>query len=171
METNEEMWRKDAELGCAEAQYRLGEYYSDEKTETYDLKTAFQWYYKAAVQGHAEAMYAVGLFYYQGRVVGYNLIEAENWYRRAAKKRLAKAEWGMEHILFDYWAAELNRTGGRFNKRTEYIEEEILYWRKRAASHGHPNAVYELGIDYLEGINVSLVDFFVPELFSTSYSI
>lgn len=158
MDTYEEMQSKEAVSGSAEAQYRLGEYYSDEGTEAYDLKKAFQYYYKAAVQGHAEAMYAVGLFYYQGLAVGYDLIKAENWYRRAAEKGLAKAEWGMEHVLFDYLVAEHNRTGGRFNARTDYLEKEILYWRKRAASHGNPNAIYELGLDYIEGIDVKQDD-------------
>lgn len=154
MDRNEEMWCKEAVSGSAEAQYQLGEYYSDEGTETYDLKKAFQCYYKAAVQGHAEAMYAVGCFYYQGRVVAYNLIEAENWYRKAAEKGSAWAEWGMEHIFFDYLAAEHNRTGGRLNARREYLEKEILYWRKRAAAHGNPNALCELGHNYIEGIDV-----------------
>lgn len=154
MYTNEEMRCKEAVSGSAEVRYRLGGYYSDEETDAYDLKKAFQCYYKAAVQGQAEAMYAVGRFYYEGWVVGYNLIEAENWYRRAAEKGLAKAEWGMEHILFGYLAAEHNRTGGRSNARTEYIEKEMLYWRKRAAAHGHPDAVYELGLAYMEGIDV-----------------
>ncbi len=154
MFTNEKMRRQEAASGNAEVQYQLAEFYSSEGTEAYDLKKAFQCYYKAAVQGHAEAMYAVGLFYYQGQVVGYDLIEAENWYRKAAETGLAKAEWGMEHILFDYLVAEHNRTGGRLNARTEYINKEILYWRNRAAAHGDPDAVYELGLDYIGGIDV-----------------
>lgn len=154
MGTNEELQSKEAVSGSAEAQYRLGEYYSDEGTEAYDLKKAFHCYYKAAVQGHAEAMYAVGLFYYQGLAVGYDLIKAENWYRRAAEKGLAKAEWGMEHVLFDYLVAGYNRIGGRCNARTKYLNKEMLYWRRKAAAHGNPNAVYELGIDFIEGIDV-----------------
>ncbi len=158
MGTNEELQSKEAVSDSAEAQYRLGEYYSDKGTEAYDLKKAFHCYYKAAVQGHAEAMYAVGLFYYQGLAVGYDLIEAEKWHRRAAEKGLAKAEWGMEHILFDYLVAEHNRIRGRYNARTRYLNKEILYWRKRAAAHGHPDALYELGLNYIEGIGVKQDD-------------
>ncbi len=154
MGTNEELQSKEAVSGSAEAQYRLGEYYSDEGTEAYDLKKAFKCYYKAAIQGHPEAMYAVGLFYYQGWAVGYDLIEAENWYRRAAEKGLAKAEWGMEHVLFDYLVAEHNRIRGRCNARTKYLNKEMLYWRNKAAKHGNPNALYELGLNYIEGIGV-----------------
>lgn len=154
MGANEELQSKEAVPGSAEAQYRLGEYYSDEGTEAYDLKKAFHCYYKAAVQGHAEAMYAVGLFYYQGLAVGYDLIKAENWYRRAAEKGLAKAEWGMEHVLFDYLVAEHNRIRGRCNARTKYLNKEMLYWRNKAATHGNPYALYELGLNYIEGIGV-----------------
>lgn len=155
MDSNGELRHK---LLGAEAHYRMGEYYSKERNAGYNLKAAFQRYFKAAFLGHAEAMYEVGNFYYQGQVVSYNLIEAENWYRMAADKGSASAEWGMTHVIYDYWLAELHRTGGQSNARTEYLKKEMLYWRKRAAAHGHPNALFELGIDHIEGIDVQQDD-------------
>jgi TPR repeat protein len=58
--------KKSAELGNANAQYKLGlMYYNGEGTLT-DPKMAFYWYKKSAEQGNANAQYYLGLMYYHG---------------------------------------------------------------------------------------------------------
>ena len=58
--------KKSAELGDANAQYKLGlMYYHGEGTLT-DPKMAFYWYKKSAEQGNANAQYNLGLMYYNG---------------------------------------------------------------------------------------------------------
>jgi TPR repeat protein len=51
-----------------EAQFNLGNMYSDGRGVQQDFKQAVAWYRKAAGQGIAEAQYNLGHMYYQGGV-------------------------------------------------------------------------------------------------------
>ncbi len=50
-----EWYKKAAEQGNVDAQFKLGEYYRDGKGVVQDLEKAVEWFTKAAEQGHAKA--------------------------------------------------------------------------------------------------------------------
>jgi uncharacterized protein len=55
-------WRKAAEQGHAEAQYKLAECYHYGKVVSQDPAEAVKWYRKAAEQGHEEAKKSLSFF-------------------------------------------------------------------------------------------------------------
>jgi len=90
-----ERYRKRAEQGNAEAQYRLGmSYYSvaafEEDTEAKaEAETeAVKWFLKAAEQGHAEAQAGLAICYCHGQGVPKNEAEGEKWFQKAKEQGL-----------------------------------------------------------------------------------
>lgn len=86
-------FKRGAELGNAEAQYRLGEIYEIWMHEIYgygsgvdnDHDKAFEWYWKAAGQGHVKAQYSLGEMYREGRGVAADADKAVEWFQKAAE--------------------------------------------------------------------------------------
>ena len=82
-------YTRAAELGLAEAQYQLGEIYSDsDRLSNWDVRlnmsTAVAWYRKAASQGHSSAQCMLGKMYEDGRGVPQDNQQAESYYLLAA---------------------------------------------------------------------------------------
>ena len=77
-----------AEQGHVEAQYEVGEMYSNGLGD----EEAFDWFMKAAEQDHAEAQYKVGEAYYCGKGVDEDLEEAFVWYLKSAEQEYADAQ-------------------------------------------------------------------------------
>lgn len=79
------MWyRRAAEQGHCNAQYRLGLAYAEGDGVIEDLHEAAKWFLKAAAQGNAWAQYRLGQCYRQGRGVIESRDEAVKWFQRAA---------------------------------------------------------------------------------------
>lgn len=77
--------RRAAEKGDADAQFRLGERYYDERVrDPAKDAEAQKWLGLAAAQGNAQAADRLGWIYYRGNGVPQDYAEAANWYRRAA---------------------------------------------------------------------------------------
>lgn len=57
-------YKQAAESGNAEAQYKLGECYSNGQGVERSGRTAAEWYQKAAAQSHVKALCALGKFYF-----------------------------------------------------------------------------------------------------------
>jgi hypothetical protein len=78
-------YRKAAEQGYSEAQFRLGvRYLIGKKIVAKDYSKAFKWFRKAAEQGHARAQGKLGDMYDQGKSVRKDRDKAISWWKKAA---------------------------------------------------------------------------------------
>lgn len=67
---------RQAELGHAEAQYQLGNYWHNGVLVEPDFDKALHWYEQASLQGHADAQYRLGLMFAEGKGVAVNRSQA-----------------------------------------------------------------------------------------------
>ncbi len=118
-------YRKAAEQGDADAQYKLGECYVSGRGVTKDLTQAVDWYRKAAEQGQADAQFSLGISYFAKQ----DYTQAVYWYRKAAEQGVANAQFflGMcydigEGVTEDY--------------------AQAVYWYRKAAEQGAVFAQY-----------------------------
>ena len=77
-------WLPLAELGHAEAQYKLGLLYHFKKGVPQDFVMARRWYEKAAAQGHGGAQSNLGELYKFGHGVLRDFVVAYMWYQIAS---------------------------------------------------------------------------------------
>lgn len=133
-------WRKAAELGNAEAQNHLGDFYMEGVSEEAYVE-AFKWYRKAAEQGNAAAQSGLGFCYCNGLGVKQNTAEAEKWSRKAAEQGDATGQY---HLGLYY----LNGFGVTKN----YVE--AVKWYRKAAEQGEEGAQSNLGFCYASGQGV-----------------
>jgi TPR repeat protein len=84
-------YKKSAEQGNADAQFRVGVMYDNGQGVTEDKKQAFHWYKKAAEQGNVSAQFNLGSLYEEGAGVDKNKEEAAYWYRKAYKSGHSRA--------------------------------------------------------------------------------
>lgn len=76
--------RLAAEQGSADAQFRLGYFYSEGFGVPQSYAEAIVWYRRAAEQGNAEAQGSLGALYASEHGVETNLVEAHMWLNLAA---------------------------------------------------------------------------------------
>ena len=129
---NGEEFRKAAEKGDADAQYKLGLcYHSDQ-----NYSEAIKWYRKAAEQNFANAQLTLGNFYEHGLGVTQDYSEAIRWYKKAAEQGNATAQL----IL------------GICYHNGKIVAEDYgkaIYWYRKAAAQGNEDAKEILkGIDF-----------------------
>lgn len=65
-----------AQLGYADAQFVLGEYWYQGQQAPRDFQQAIKWFEQASVQGHALAQLRLGTMFYRGEGVPANSIQA-----------------------------------------------------------------------------------------------
>ena len=87
-----EYFRKAADQGHAEAQFRLGNCYANGTGVEKNEKTAAEYYRLAADQGNTQALYALGESYMTGRGVDQNDQAAVQCYQLAADEGLGEAQ-------------------------------------------------------------------------------
>lgn len=81
-----EMYRKAAEQGLAEAQYKLGDCYKYGEGVAENHEEAVKWYRKAAEQGSASAQRRLGVCYDLGEGVPQDYLAAYMWYNLSSAK-------------------------------------------------------------------------------------
>ena len=91
-------FRKAAEKGSAEGQFRLSGLYHLGEGVPQDYKQSAFWRHKAAEQGLAQAQYNLGLMYKQGTGVPQNLNQAATWLGRAATQGSTEAQTELKHF-------------------------------------------------------------------------
>ena len=74
------LWLPLAEQGDADAQYNLGNRYSNGQGVPQDYKEAVRLYRLSAEQGNALAQYNLGLMYYNGQGVPQDYVLAHMWW-------------------------------------------------------------------------------------------
>ncbi|RMH15716.1 MAG: hypothetical protein D6698_10835 [Gammaproteobacteria bacterium] len=86
-----QLYRKLAEGGNAEAQYRLANMLRSGIGIQKDIQSAVVWFRKSAEQGYKEAEYTLATLYDSGTGVAQDQNQARIWYERAAKHGHRKA--------------------------------------------------------------------------------
>jgi len=126
-------YTKASEQGNAEAQFRLGLLYDEEKNH----KKAFKLYADAAEQGHAEAQNNLGVMYASGRGVKRDDTEAVKWFNKAAEQGNATAQ----HNL-----------GARYDvgRGIPQDKKKAIVWYTKASEQGNAEAQFRLGLLYVE---------------------
>ena len=135
-------FRKAAQWGDAEAQFRLAECYISGDGVRKSYADAAYWYLKAAERGYVEAQYIVSNQYLCGLYLWEDRNEREKecakWLGRAAVQGHAQAQYTM---------------GCRYSRGTDTRKDDgkAVLWFRRAAAQGHAKAQYELGECYYFG--------------------
>lgn len=133
--------RVDADLGDADAQFKLAEMYASDQVLERDTSEAIRWYRLAANQGHAEAQFKIGTMYENGRGVTKDFTEAIRWYRLAAEQGHIAAQCNLG----------LAYSRGRGTARNT---SEAARWYRLAAEQGHRGAQLCLAEMYRYGRGV-----------------
>ena len=122
-----------ANSGDADAQFKLGQYYSDYENADKNYKEAAKWLGKAAEQGHAEAQFELGKLLLTGLVEENNkdmIVEAVKWFRNSAEQGYGKAQM---------------RLGDFYENGLEGVVPqnlpEALKWYRLAAEQGDEDAI------------------------------
>lgn len=167
--STEEMLRK-ADDGSAEAQFKAGIYYQNDKK---DDKTAAYWYRMAAEQGHPQAELAVARNYRDGAGVAQDRGLACNWYLKAALQGNKEAQDEFVSLLkgrkeLQFYAEILfdhsSRLAGVGDANARYVlawcyreglgttknKDECFKWMSMAAEQGDANAQFEMGNIYCD---------------------
>jgi len=136
-------WRKAADQGVANAQYRLGEIYDNSYSNIVygvpkDSAQAVMWFRKAAEQGNTDAQISLGKMYYRGEGVPKDVTQAVAWFRKAAEQGNSDAQAGL----------------GSMYDNGEGVPKDAVQavtWFRKAAEQGNANAQNNLGVLYDNG--------------------
>jgi hypothetical protein len=115
-------YRRSAEQGHANAQYRLGLAYAKGEGVEQDLVEAATWYLKSAKQGNAWAQLRIGDCRRFGSGVLVSLSRARHWFALAAAQGLEEAEARLRYLDRDGGAAE-EATNPELKDPTEAMSE------------------------------------------------
>lgn len=141
-------FRNSAELGDANAMFKLGEIYSYGEGVTEDANIAMEWFLKAAQVGNAEAMYKLGDMYYFGKGVTEDTNEAIIWYTKAANAGHSESMYELGDTYHYGWGVKENP-----NKAEEWYSKAISSYRKDAEA-GDGNAMQNVAKMYENGEGV-----------------
>jgi len=138
-----ELLLASAKHNVREAQYRVAELYTAGKGTPVDLRSALDWYRRAADQGDQKAQLVVGDFYLSGVVVTADASRALSWYERAAVQGSSQAQSNLGDLL----------TLDRYSPLRNFkIGAE---WYAKSAKQGHAHARTRLASLYENGTGVS----------------
>jgi TPR repeat protein len=171
--------RAEAEQGSAEAQYRLGEIYGDDKSVLKDDVQAASWYRKAAEQGYVTAEAQLSEMYFEGKGVPKDYGLSNYWLRKAAEHGRAESQLALSRQYFNgifgvqrddalglqwlikaadagYAAAllDLARAYDAGRKGMPKDRVKAAYWYEQAAERGDVQAQYFLAERYERGDGV-----------------
>jgi len=127
-----------AQLGHAEAQAVLGQWYLDGHGVARDPAQALHWFLRGAHLGHAMAMNMAGRCHEQGWGTSADAGKAVHWYRQAVRLDLPEAKYNLANML-----ASANGVA------RDHAEAFALY--KQATELGYAKAFAKLGRYYEDG--------------------
>ncbi len=139
--TDLEEIRRAAEMGIAEAQFKLGKIYHEGLGVNQDFAEALKWYRRAVEQGNAKAQNNLGNMYYKGSGVNQDYAKAVELYRKSAEQGNAIAQLNLGNI---YYKGD--------GVRQDY--SEAVKWYRKAVEHGNAFAQKNLGRMYENGRGV-----------------
>lgn len=120
-------WRKAAERGYYQAQYKIGDCYDWGRGVEEDKREAIKWFKRSASKDYIPAVYVLGLCYYYSNGVRKNKKEALKYFKRAAKHDYAAAIC----MIGEYYY---------YGDIVDKDEEEAIKCFKRAAELGYERA-------------------------------
>lgn len=139
-------YRKAAERGSADAQFKLGTLYERGDGVTQNNEQAVTWYRKAADQGNLYAQNNLGHMYMGGRGVPKDHAQAMFWYEKAANQGYVPAYVTYGRVLFfsgDYTKSAMNFAHA-VEKMPQGVYERIWLYLARARSGEADVALKEL---------------------------
>ena len=131
-------WRKAAELGDVEAQYKVGQSYFLGFGAEQDIKQSLYWLSRPAQNGHKDAQFKVGFIYDEYYD---DFDKAFQWYNKAAQQG---------HVEAQYYLAQCYEDG----LGTKKNEKEAFNLYKKLAEQGHAFGLLHLAECYQKGIGV-----------------
>lgn len=133
---------KDAQLGDAQAQFRVANAYVEGTDHVaQDPRRAAHWFRRAAEQGHLESQCRLAAHYAEGLGVPRDPFEAAGWYRRAAEAGFADAQCALGSLYARGQGVNVDRV-------------EALRWWGLAADQGHVQSCVNLGVSHYFGRGV-----------------
>ncbi len=154
--SNNDLLRKQADSGDADAQVLLGIIYEGGIGRPRDDSQAFALFNSAANQGNAVAQFRIGKCYEEGRGVPKDNAQAITWYRKAAEQGSVQARSRLRTLFIrgQLVPAIDDQAGDWWRKLTEQADAEAQYFSRMraAADRGDANDQVKLGLAYLTGI-------------------
>ena len=141
-------YRKAAERGYFEAQFKLGEMYANGKGVAKDDVEALKWYRKAAEQRYATQFNHLGAMYYDGEGAPEDAAEAVEWYRKLTEQ----GSHGRELIQRAQFQLGFIYSNGE-GVAQDHVE--AAKWYREVAEQGDAKAQYLLGDMYFNGTGVT----------------
>jgi TPR repeat protein len=158
-------WRKAAEQGQIDAQYKLGHAYHEGRGVAQDSEQAVHWWRKAATRGDVDSEYWLGHAYHEGHGVSRDPKLAAEWWGRAARRAHVGAFERLEE------AANRGETEAQVELGLGFRPlccdqrpccygfcvdpEQATHWLQKAAEQGNTHYVqYKLAAAYHNGWGV-----------------
>ena len=138
----------------AEAQYNLGNMYSNGEGVTQSDEKAVEWYQKAAEFGKAESQNNLGLMYCKGLGVTQSYEKCAEWFKKAADQELQIAQYNLGLLYLN---------GGGVTKSDDKALELFLKAARSWETHKGVSVEEEIGAIY-QGIHYN-----AWSLFRTTY--
>jgi len=113
-------YRKVADFGIVDAQYKLGQFYQTGIGVNKDLVPAAQWYDKAAKQGMDEARYELGKMYFKGEGVTTDQVLAVVLLSQTAKGGYEPAAVECEKMVSQLPIAKLTEAANKNIREAQY---------------------------------------------------
>lgn len=88
-------FRRAADLGHADAAFRLATLHEDGRGVEADMEQAMTWYHRAAEAGSERAQFNLGHHYASGRSVERDIGAAARWYRKSAEQDNPHAQFAL----------------------------------------------------------------------------
>ena len=168
-------YSRSADQNYAEAQYKLGNIYSEEQSDLHDIRKAIHYYSLAANQNYAKAQYKLGNIYSEEQSDLHDIRKAIHYYSLAANQNYVEAQCKLGSIyseeqsdLYDiekaihYYslAAKQNYVKAQYNLGLIYYESNpkdinmAFHYLKLAAKQNDPQAQLLMGLIFYDGIYV-----------------
>lgn len=141
-----------AEIGVAEAQYRLGKQYQEGDVLPKDQKMAFVWMMRAAEGGHPRALLEVALSLARGVGVSIDMPRAVEYYELAAKHDVMEAAWRLGDILLDGQGVMKDPAKARMYYELACNSKDRVLKRPCSDEAICPEAEWSLGVMLEDGI-------------------
>ena len=134
-------YRKSAEQGDSDGQWRLGVCYAWGQGVAQDYGKAVEWYRKSAEQGNSDGQWRLGFCYAWGRGVDEDYGKAAEWYRKSAEQGNSEAQW----ILGACY---------EFGRGVDKDYGKAAEWYRKSAEQGNYDGQWRLGYCYEFGRGV-----------------
>ncbi len=143
-----ELYKKWAEKGYAEANYKLALMYAEGRGVERSYINADNLVKKAAEQGHPEAQFRWGMMLptikmnHTGTGFERSDMQSDNWIKQSAEQGYAEAQYAL---------------GAKYHFREQNFKEASIWYRK-AAEQGHTLAQWRLGLMGLDEEKASIIN-------------